>query len=111
MNDEARPLTWEGRYVSADAVGEGDLLSLTFPITETEIEGRPYGPPFDTMIGNVKYNSLVFKGNTLVHISPEGINYPLYDRERYRQSEPGWRKVERFVSDESVNWKGFWKRK
>jgi hypothetical protein len=68
---------------------------LTFPIAKRTVKER---------IGPENY-TLVLKGSTVVSIDPLGKNGPLYaDRERYSSDEVQWRKLNRFVSDESVSW-------
>ena len=40
----------------------------------------------------------------MVHIDPPGKNLPLYRRDHYRQSEPRYVEVERFLSDTVVEY-------
>ena len=54
-------------------------------------------------MGGVDY-TLVIKGNTVVSVDPPGKFYPLYERKQYRATQVPWRKVERFVSDEEIQW-------
>jgi len=54
-------------------------------------------------IGAVEY-TLILKGDTVVHIDPPGRNLPLYRREHYRSSEPRTIEVERFLSDDNVDY-------
>ncbi len=88
-----RPLGWAGRYAEIGEVKPGDVVTLTFPITEHSetvwIEKRKY--------------TLVRKGNDIVAIDPPGQICPLYQREHYRASATRWRKVVRFVSKETVH--------
>jgi hypothetical protein len=51
-----------------------------------------------------KSYELTFRGDTVVDVYPPGVIGPLYQRAHYRQSEPRWRDVTRFVSDESIDY-------
>jgi DUF1680 family protein len=96
-------LAWRGRYMSLGPAQPGDTLSLTFPLVERTITRRVYGAPVETVMGGVVYQSITFRGNEVVDIDPPGKNYPFYQRAYYR-GEPRWRKVTRFVSDETISW-------
>jgi hypothetical protein len=39
-----------------------------------------------------------------VHVDPAGRFCPLYQRDHYRTNTTGWRKEERFFSNEIVHW-------
>ena len=43
-------------------------------------------------------------GDTVVAIDPPGRNGPLYQREHFRKGAVRWRKVERFLPDEEVQY-------
>ena len=94
VNGEGRPLSWDGRYALVGEVLGGDSVGLTFPIEEhshwVTIEKRAY--------------NLVCKGNEVVSIEPPGTIHPLYQREHYRDNAAHWKKVTRFVSDQSPYW-------
>ncbi len=95
VNGSARPLHWEGRYVSIGAVKADDKAEIFFPISERTVRER---------IGPNTY-TLVVKGNTVVSIDPPGGNGPLYaNRAKYRSSEVSWNKVTRFVPEQDINW-------
>jgi hypothetical protein len=95
VNGEPRPVTWEKRYVNLGKVAAGETASIKFPITERTVKEK---------MGLAEY-TLILKGNTVVSIDPPGKDCPLYDdRERYRNNDVQWRKVERFVSDEGIAW-------
>ena len=72
----------------------GDTAIVTFPIAERRdvvyIEKRKY--------------TLVRRGNDVVEIYPRGRYYPFYQRQHYRSGEPRWRKVQRFVSEDQIDW-------
>lgn len=85
---------WEGRYLVLGPVQPGRRVTVTFPIAERTVTET---------IGAVEY-ALVIKGDTVVHIDPPGRNLPLYRREHYRSSEPRYIEVERFLSDDNVDY-------
>ena len=87
VNDEPRPLAFQGRYALIGSVEAGDLVSVTFPIYERTVE---------TTIGEVPY-SLIIKGNDVVSIDPPGKWYPFYQRAKYRENQVRWVTRERFV--------------
>lgn len=88
-----RSTEWDSRYARVGQVKPGDLVTLTFPISERAdevwIEKRRY--------------TIVRKGNEVVRIDPPGLVCPLYRRDHYRSNETHWRKVARFVSNETVH--------
>ena len=94
VNDTERRLGWDGRYAQVGSAKPGDTVTLTFPIVErtdvVQVEKQPF--------------TLVRKGNEVVSIDPPGRTHPLYQRERYREDTPRWRKVTRFVSSERIDW-------
>lgn len=95
VNGKSRSARWTGRYVDVGSVKPGDKVTLTFPIAERTVK-EWIGPGEHT---------LVIKGNTVVSIDPPGKFVPIYqDREKYRKSDVQWKKVNRFVSAESVLW-------
>jgi hypothetical protein len=104
MNSTPRDFKWNGRYVELGSGSSGDTLTIRFPIWERKLERRIHDQPHETVIGGVEYDTIILKGNTVVSIDPPGKNFPLYQRDHYRESEPKWRKVERFISDESISW-------
>ena len=94
VNGEERRLGWDGRYAQVGPVKPSDVATLTFPIGErtdvVHIEKQPY--------------TLLRKGNEVVSIDPPGRHYPLFDRGHYRDNSPRWRKIERFIPEEPVDW-------
>ena len=87
VNDEPRPLAFQGRYALIRSVEPGDLVTVTFPIFERTVE---------TTIGDVPY-TLIIKGNDVVSIDPPGKWYPFYQRAKYRENQVRWVTRERFV--------------
>ena len=105
VNGKPRPCDWGGpsdRYINVGRVKKGDVIIMSFPIEEKTIARRVYGAPVETILGGVTYDSITFRGNEVVDIQPKGKNYPYYQRDHYRSSEPRWRKVTRFVADQEV---------
>ena len=94
VGDMDRSVEWDGRYAEVGTVKPGDVVTLTFPINERTD---------DVYIEKRKY-TLVRKGNDVVSIDPPGRICPLYEREHYRTDTTRWRKIERFVSNESIHW-------
>jgi hypothetical protein len=92
VNRLDRTLAWEGRYAKVGDVKPGDLVTLTFPISERT----------DKVWIEKKEYTLVRKGNDVVSIDPPGEIHPLYQRQQYRQNKARMLKVKRFVSDESL---------
>jgi hypothetical protein len=90
VNDQDRTLEWGGRYAKVGDVKPGDIVRLTFPISERT----------DVVSIEKKQYTLIRKGNDVVSIDPPGVYHPLYQRQHYRQNEPRMRKVTRFVSKE-----------
>ena len=94
VDGEPRALSFDGRYARVGEVGNGQTVTMTFPISErTEnrnIEGFDY--------------TFIIRGNDVVHVDPPGQYYPLYRRGHYRLGKTLYRKVERFVSDIEFPW-------
>lgn len=91
----ARTPRWEGRYLELGAAQAGNFVTLQFPIKERTVRER---------IGPETY-TLVIKGNTVISIDPPGEHGPLYaDRSPCSSDDLKWRKVARFVADETITW-------
>ena len=94
VDGQNRGLTFDGRYARVGRVAKGQVVSLTFPISErTErvtIVGRDY--------------TLIIRGNDVVSIDPPGKYFALYQRDLFRTGEPTYRRVTRFVSEEEFPW-------
>ena len=94
INGKNRRPRWQGRYALLGAVKVGDMVDVTFPISErkvsVDIEKQTY--------------SLTLKGNEVVDIYPRGRFCPLYQRSYYRQGATRWQNVSRFVSREAIYW-------
>jgi len=94
VNGIDRGLSWEARYAVVGKVAPSDVAALTFPIFErtdkVQIQAKEY--------------TLIRKGNDVVHIDPPGKYGPLYQREKYRENKARTRKVERFVTQQQLDW-------
>lgn len=94
VNGKERSLTWDRRYALVGKVQPGNIATLTFPIRERRDALRIHGKDY----------VVTRKGNDVVHIDPPGKHFPLYQREKYRQNKAQWKKTERFVADQLVEW-------
>ena len=94
VNGKVRKLCWDGRYALVGSVKAKDEMTMTFPISERQVQ---------TDIESQHYR-LIIRGNEVVDIYPRGRFCPLYQRDFYRNDQTRWKKVERFVSDESLLW-------
>ncbi len=94
VNGASRALRWEGRYVNVGAGRPGDRIAVTFPISTRTVKET---------IGNIPY-TLTIKGSTVISIDPPGKIGPLYNRAYFSASKAPTRKVQRFVTDETIHW-------
>lgn len=94
INSVEHPINFDGRYALIGKVHAKDAVSVSFPIAERiaklDIEKHQY--------------MVIARGNDVVRIEPPGKHCPLYLREHYRQDSTRWRKMERFVSNEAIQW-------
>lgn len=94
-NGASTTVRWNNRYAETGAAGPGDRVTLEFPVPKRTVTER---------IGPEKY-SLVVQGNTVMSIDPPGKNGPLYTGRLLNSGEEmRWRKVNRFVSNETIKW-------
>ncbi len=91
---QPRPFTWQARYLSLGEAGSGDRIVVQCPIGERTVKEK---------MGQATYTLLV-RGNTVVSIDPPGRICPLFQREYLRESEPRWRKVQRFVAYKPISY-------
>ena len=85
---------WVGRYAQAGEVKPGDLLTLSFPISEHL---------YVVHIGKQCF-TLARKDSEAVSIAPPGRSCPLYQRQRYRPDRPLQWQITHFVSNERIEW-------
>ena len=91
---EERALGWDGRYAQIGEVKAGDVAIVTFPLAQRR----------ETVWIEKQRYSLLLKGNEVISIDPPGLTCPLFQRDHYLSSETRWRKVERFISNESFTY-------
>jgi hypothetical protein len=96
VNGSPRGFTWSGRYISLGAVNAGDLVQVTFPISERTVQ-----IDFSDRLYPFEY-TLVFKGNDVVSMDPPGTYRPLFQREHYRENVARWKAVTRVIADEAA---------
>lgn len=89
VNGVARTYGWQGRYLDAGHVDQGQEVTIEFPIEERTVT-------VDVPFGENPKVTLVLRGNDVVEIDPRGPNNPFYQREHYRQGKTLWKKVTRF---------------
>ena len=94
VNGQGRLPEYRGRYALIGKTRKGDVVDISFPISErtvrTNIGGRPY--------------ELIIRGNEVVSIDPPGKYYPYYQRNHYREDQVRWKRRNRFVSDRLIQW-------
>lgn len=94
LNDREHCAGINGRYLRLGPVRPGDLVRLSFPLDERQDEA---------WIEKTRY-ILVRRGNEVVHVEPPGTRCPLYLRDHYRDSVTLWRRTERFVPEQAIDW-------
>ena len=94
MNEEDIKPEWDGRYAVIGEVSPGDSVIITLPVSERD----------EKVNSQDKDYVFTVKGNDIVHVEPQGIFHPLYQREKYRQGQTKWKSVERFVTDKALSW-------
>jgi hypothetical protein len=94
VNGTKRNCRWQDRYIDGGHAVPGDRFVVTFPIAERTVKET---------IGDVPY-TLTIKGNTVTSIDPSGQIGPLYNRAYFRQEETPFRKVKRFLPEETFVW-------
>lgn len=88
------PFVWERSYAVLDQVKAGELVTVEYPIRRTNesvcVGGRDY--------------EITWKGDTVIGISPEGTDYPLYRRSSLDAPEAPLREVELHVPVNEIAW-------
>ncbi len=85
---------WAGRFIEVASAAADQTLKLTFPIAERQ----------EQAVMSQKHYVLTLKGDTVVDIFPQGSIGPLYQRAYYRQSEPRWLDVTRFLPSDHIDY-------
>jgi hypothetical protein len=93
INGKDSSFSWKNRYIELGAAKRGDIITITFPVSERTVKEK---------IVNKEY-TLVIKGSTVISIDPSGKYCPLYQRAYYRNEMP-WRTVRRFVCEDTFVW-------
>jgi hypothetical protein len=70
VNQQPKPLVWEGSYVVFDNPGSKEQLTVTYPLRVAEVREPIQG---------VEYTER-WRGNTIVHINPPGKWIPMFER-------------------------------
>ena len=94
LDGKLHPYYWDGRFLVLGSLKPGQTVRVDFPIWERTERA---------VMVRQEY-SLVVRGDTVVAIDPPGITGALYQREHFRHSEPAWREVTRFISDEVIDY-------
>ncbi len=94
VDGQPRLFHWQARYLDLGEIKPGEQIIIQSPISERTIKEK---------MGTVTYTLLV-RGNAVVSIDPPGRICPLFQREYLRDSEPRWRKVQRFVADRQIDY-------
>jgi hypothetical protein len=85
--------SWKGRYIDLGVANPGDIVTITFPISERTVKEKIVKKDY----------TLVIRGNTVISIDPPGKYCPLYQREYYRNNM-SWRPVRRFVAERVIDY-------
>lgn len=94
VDGKPRKFEWAGRYIRVPKVKKGQALTVEFPMKEQTLYRNLRG----------KDHVIDVRGFTVVDVQPHVEVTPLFQRDRYRQSEAPMRKVRRFVSNQNVEW-------
>jgi hypothetical protein len=91
---DAEPF-WLNNYLVFDGLRERDVVSINFPMVESEEKYTLAGQEYTCYL----------KGNTLVDISPrEEEGHPIYLRDFYKQDRAPTKQVTRYVSPIVPSW-------
>ena len=114
---EAAPVV-AGRYLVFDAIQAGDVVTITFPLTETTEayslqwrqtefwkESTNPGPSWQPSKEPARYVCR-FRGSTLVDITPRdaGPGYPLYQRDHLKSGKTPSTQVTRYLPPVIPSW-------
>ena len=94
IGDEGIRPIWANQYIVITDLKPKDQVTITFPMLERTAK----------FTLNQKEYTVDFKGNTVVHIEPQGFFCPLYQRDDYRKNHAPMKNVQRFVSDVQIRW-------
>ncbi len=94
ISGQTKEKKWRGRYFAVGPVKTGQVITMTFPITERQV-----GVDIEK-----QYYKLIIKGNDVVNIDPPGRFCPLYQRDYYRENTTRWHRVQRSITEEIIYW-------
>lgn len=80
-------------YLVLGAQSAGTIVTLRFPMEERTLKVKI---PF----GEIEEATLIVKGHDVVEIQPQGLNYPYYQRDYYRDGKTLWKRLLRFQPEE-----------
>ena len=98
-------LPWYGNSIRAGELKPGDVLTISFPMTQTR-EQYTLASPYPEKGPTNRTYTLKFKGNTLLEsdppLAPEG--YPFYRRDYLKANQTLRKTVVRYVSPLALKW-------
>ena len=106
VNGAAARQRWWSRYLFFPDLDPGCEIEVRFPLSE-RVEHHRSVEVFEGQSETTNYRC-VFRGNTLVDISPrsKGKGFPFYRRDHLRTDTAPVATVERFVADTRFRWHG-----
>ncbi|RKY04131.1 MAG: hypothetical protein DRP56_10440, partial [Planctomycetota bacterium] len=99
VNGTKRNLSWFGAFLVFDDMKPNDTLQLDFPVTEETLRLTA------TEDGKKVTYTIMFRGNTVVDISPRDDSpgvYPVYLRDHMKAKKAPMKTIQRFVADKEV---------
>ena len=94
VDGSARPVSFDGRYARIGAAGQGQMVTLTFPLAEE----------VSRVTARNQWYFLVRKGHDVVRIDPPGVLSPLYNRDHYRDGVTLWKQADQHRGEPILNW-------
>ena len=89
-----RPLEWHKNYLRLDNLLNGQIVAVNYPLRGQESE---------EMIAKQMYR-LLWKGDTVIRISPEGEKYPIFQREYLRSDRAPMIEREYTIPSKQIHW-------
>jgi hypothetical protein len=94
IDGQPQAAAWNERFLVLGSLQPGQVVRVEFPISERR----------EQAVMSAKTYELTIRGDTVVDVYPPGVVGAIYQRAHYLQSEPRWREVTRFVSDETIDY-------
>lgn len=85
---------WANQYLLLSELKPTDIVTVTFPMAERTARFK---------LDAVEY-TVDFKGNTVVHIEPQGVVCPLYQRDYFRKGKTPMKKMAGYVYSQVIGW-------